>query len=126
MLALSIRQPWAWATLHGGKDIENRRWRTEVRGRVLIHASKTMTKLDLYYFHASDAGRKCLPDLTDLFYGGIIGSVEIIDCVMQSKSPWFAGPYGFVLRNPVTLPFRPYKGHLKFFEAHLGFHGAAV
>ncbi|WP_409188395.1 hypothetical protein [Bradyrhizobium sp. RDM4] len=22
--ALSVRQPWAWAIIHGGKDVENR------------------------------------------------------------------------------------------------------
>lgn len=27
-VALSIRQPWAWAILHAGKDIENRDWHT--------------------------------------------------------------------------------------------------
>ena len=39
MKALSIRQPWAWLILHGGKDIENRTWATKLRGRVLIHAA---------------------------------------------------------------------------------------
>jgi hypothetical protein len=24
MRALTVRQPWAWAIVHGGKDIENR------------------------------------------------------------------------------------------------------
>ena len=23
-VALSVRQPWAWAIIHGGKDVENR------------------------------------------------------------------------------------------------------
>ena len=41
---LSIRQPWAWLILHGGKDVENRNWATKVRGRVLIHAGSTMTR----------------------------------------------------------------------------------
>jgi len=40
MRALSIRQPWAWAILHG-KDVENRTWVTRVTGEFLIHASKT-------------------------------------------------------------------------------------
>jgi hypothetical protein len=40
MKALSVRAPWWWYILHGGKDIENRDWPTRVRGRVLIHASK--------------------------------------------------------------------------------------
>lgn len=35
MIALSIRQPWAWHILHSGKDIENRDWPTKFRGRVL-------------------------------------------------------------------------------------------
>jgi hypothetical protein len=30
--ALTVRQPWAWATIYGGKDVENRRWRTTYRG----------------------------------------------------------------------------------------------
>ena len=26
MKALSLRQPFAWAVIHGGKDVENRSW----------------------------------------------------------------------------------------------------
>jgi hypothetical protein len=37
--ALSIRQPWVWAIVHAGKDIENRTWWTPYRGPVLIHAA---------------------------------------------------------------------------------------
>ena len=28
MKALTIKQPWAWAIIHAGKDIENRDWVT--------------------------------------------------------------------------------------------------
>ena len=38
MKAISIKQPWASLIAHGIKDIENRSWRTNYRGRVLIHA----------------------------------------------------------------------------------------
>ena len=38
--ALSVRQPWAWALLYGGKTIENRKWTTHYRGRIWIHASE--------------------------------------------------------------------------------------
>ena len=34
-----MRPPWAWATIYGGKDVENRSWRTAYRGPLLIHAS---------------------------------------------------------------------------------------
>jgi hypothetical protein len=27
--ALTVRQPWAWAIIYGGKDVENRRRRSE-------------------------------------------------------------------------------------------------
>jgi hypothetical protein len=120
MKALSIRQPWAWLILHAGKDIENREWRTRFRGRVLIHASKGMTRQEYAdvdnmliedKFHCDH-----LPAFDALERGGIIGSVEIVNCVMQSDSPWFFGCYGFVLRDPCPLPFRPYKGSLGFFE----------
>jgi len=45
-LALSIRQPWAYLIIHAGKDVENREWPTRVRGNILIHAGKTMTRAD--------------------------------------------------------------------------------
>jgi len=44
MKALTIRQPWAWAIFHAGKDIENRDWPTRLRGRIAIHAAKGMTR----------------------------------------------------------------------------------
>jgi len=46
MKAISIRQPWAWLIVNGYKDIENRSWPTKFRGRVLIHASKGMTRAE--------------------------------------------------------------------------------
>lgn len=117
---LSIRQPWAWLILNAGKDIENRTWPTRYRGPVLIHASKGMTRAE--YEDASDplwarGGQVIdLPDMHTLDRGGIVGSVEIVDCVTHSDSPWFCGPFGFVLRNPTPLPFRPCRGALGFFN----------
>lgn len=123
MKALSIRQPWAWLILHGGKDIENRDWPTNFRGRFLIHASKGMTR-DEYVDAAcaledarlTDPTEAILPPFSELERGGIVGEAEIIACVNTSSSPWFFGMYGFVLANAKPLPFRPYKGQLGFFE----------
>ena len=116
MKALSIRQPWAWLILHAGKDIENRSWPTNYRGRVLIHASKGMTRseyeqaCDFVYtnVHPSIA----IPTFETLDHGGIVGEVEITDCVKDSCSWWFECPYGFVLANPKPLPFHPAKAPL--------------
>lgn len=52
MKALSLRQPWAYAVVHLGKRIENRRWTTSLRGDFLIHASKGMTRAE--YEDAAD------------------------------------------------------------------------
>lgn len=120
--ALSIRAPWWHYVLHGGKDIENRTWPTKYRGPVFIHASKwwsagevRATLLDI-----SDAvpmpGRAVFDSRWHDARGCIVGRVDIIDCVATSASPWFFGPHGFVLANPVAFaePI-PCKGALGFF-----------
>ena len=120
MKALSISQPWAWMIVHGWKDIENRQWSTRLRGRILVHASKGMTREE--YQEAFCLAREIrglvdtLPSFLAIERGGIIGSVEIWDCVTQSESPWFFGPYGFALRDPMIITFKPFKGSLGFFD----------
>ena len=123
MMALSIRQPWAWMILHAGKDIENRTWRTGFRGRVLIHAAKGMTRDEwapAWAFaewsgaHHEAFARNVRFDTIER--GVIIGSVEIVDRVRESNSRWFCGAWGFVLRNPEPLPFRACRGALGFFD----------
>lgn len=121
---ISVRQPWAWLIMHGGKDIENRDWTTKVRGRVYIHASKGITKAEWYGAwqwvkqNIPTAFEKGMAEIKAgaIERGGIIGSVEIVDCVSKSDSPWFMGEYGFVLRDPKPLPFHLYPGQLKFFK----------
>jgi hypothetical protein len=119
--ALSIRQPWAWLILHAGKDIENRDWPTKFRGRIYVHASKGMT-IDEYEEAADFAvslklglGIK-MPGPKAIERGGIVGAVDIVDCVSASDSPWFFGRYGFVLAKPRRLTFLPCKGQLGFFR----------
>jgi len=117
MKALSIRQPWAWLIVHGGKDIENRDWPTRFRGRFLVHASKGMTRQE--YADTRDFAEGLgvtIPAFEDLERGGIIGAVTLNDCVGSSDSPWFFGDYGFALESANALPFTPYKGQLGFFE----------
>jgi hypothetical protein len=63
-----------------------------------------------------------MPAFDELPRGGIIGSVELTDCVggtIFNASPWFFGPYGFVLANPEPLPFQPLKGKLGFFDVEM-------
>jgi hypothetical protein len=44
MRILTVRQPWAWAIIHGGKDVENRSRNIagSYRGPVAIHAGKAV------------------------------------------------------------------------------------
>lgn len=118
MKALSIRQPWASLVIHGGKDIENRTWHTKLRGRFLVHAAKGMTSAE-YAAACNFCHQNCLPQppcFDELPRGGIIGSVDLVDSVDTSDSPWYMGNKGFVLRDPRALPFTPLKGRLNFFE----------
>lgn len=129
MKTLSIKQPWAWLILHAGKDVENRTWPTKVRGRILIHASSTMTRGDYEacaMFCSSLPGPTFKPDFQfpefgDLkkLCGGIVGKVDVTQCVADSQSPWFCGEFGFVLANPEPTEFLPCKGRLGFFDVSI-------
>lgn len=39
MKTLSVRQPWASLLVSGLKDIENRTWAPNFKGRIMIHGS---------------------------------------------------------------------------------------
>ena len=121
MKAISIRLPWAWLIVHGYKDVENRTWATKHRGPILIHAGKT---LDRYFYQVRQGVRAQgvlaqgveFPDARHIERGGIVGQVIIVDCVTESSSEWFDGPYGFVLEDAQPLPFQPCKGRLGIFD----------
>jgi len=118
-VALSIRQPWAWLILNGGKDIENRTWPTQFRGWVLLHASKSGTKAEYTeaaYFALHHCGLPYIPEARQLEKGGIVGMARIVDCVTESESQWFQGKYGFALKDVKPVPFMACKGRLGFFK----------
>jgi hypothetical protein len=79
-------------------------------GFIVDESKQHITRIDLAY------GLRDCP----LPRGGIIGSVNLVDCVRQSTSPWFVGPNGFVMRDPRPLPFVPFKGERGFFEIPWG------
>jgi hypothetical protein len=90
MKALTVKQPWAHLICTGFKDVENRTWRTNFRGRVLIHAGLdrklkpdyTREQLNALYPYFTGIGTQAKK------YGVIIGSVEIVDCVINHPSIW--------------------------------------
>lgn len=130
--ALSVRQPWAHAILHG-KDIENRGGPTWTRGPlpppsewIALHASGGCTR-DEYEaatwamgIHGDIGSRLAsplppVPPLAELPRGGIVGRFRIAERVTSSESAWFEGPIGLRVVDVQPLPFARCAGALGFF-----------
>jgi hypothetical protein len=119
MKALSLLQPMAWA-IFNGKDVENRKWRTNYRGRFIVHASKgfDISHWNWILENENRLGITLPFSRFDFVYGALIGEVDLVDCVKGHSSRWaFPDQYNFVLANPIRYdkPI-PCKGKLNFFE----------
>jgi hypothetical protein len=115
---LSIRQPFVDYIFWDVKEIENRTRATKFRGTILIHASSGKPAVDLKEVEAVARKWKTIP--ADKPYspvlGAIVGMVDIVDCVTESDSEDFEGPYGWVLQNPVRFKNPvPFKGAVGIF-----------
>jgi hypothetical protein len=120
---ITVRQPWAWAIIHGSKRIENRSRPIKHRGPLLIHAAARFDPA----FRTSEAlaefERKHdvkLPPQEELALGAILGVVDLIDCVQldpdspqHASDPWAIGPWLWLLDKPkaFTEPI-PARGQL--------------
>jgi hypothetical protein len=99
---LTVRQPWAWAIVHGGKDVENRSWLTKYRGPLLIHAGSAFDPDG--YDTVRELANQPPPAPRELLRGAIIGVVELVDCVQDSRSGWaISGQWHWALRHPQPL-----------------------
>ena len=134
MKVLSIKQPWASLIASGIKDIENRTWKTNFRGRILIHTSeKKAGSLNLLLTGDQLRHTRECKKMWVGHTSAIIGEVDIIDCVLNHPSVWaehFADKklkngtivsvpiYNWVLANPVSYdtPILNVKGKLSFWE----------
>jgi hypothetical protein len=94
---LTVRQPWAWAIIHAGKDVENRGWTPRRTGRLLIHAGKGVDK---DAFGALAAFGIEVP--AEAAAGGlIIGAVEVTGWARDSPSRWAVpGQWHWLLADP--------------------------
>ncbi len=94
------------------KPVENRTRPFSYRGPLLIHAGRKRAATPL-----GEIERRFgvdVPEL-ELRFGGIVGIVDLVDCVIGHPSPWFEGPFGLVLHNPRPLPFVAMSGQLGLF-----------
>ena len=124
MKAYTVYQPYAYATAVGLKQYETRTRRTNIRGRVAVHAGKKRIKgksADQLYMDVLSAGQKnelawhiCRKSHPEEF-GAVIGTVEIVDCVPveeiadkltpleRALGDFSPGRFAWVLRNPIMF-----------------------
>ena len=122
---LTVRQPWAWAIIHGGKDVENRTRNIAgaYRGPVAIHVATGGTLMENYR-----TIQRIRPDLAsdDLPWptfehgvpnaGHVIGVLDLVDVHQDCTelvegfghtptcSPWaMPGHWHLCLENPRPL-----------------------
>ena len=76
MKVLTIKQPWASLIIDGYKKYEFRSWKTNYRGKILIHAGLNIEKKVLERFNEYH-----------LYYekGAIIGEATLVDCILVDE-----------------------------------------
>lgn len=92
MRILTVRQPWAWAIIHGGKDVENRSRNIagDYRGLIAIHSGLTFDDPPLVgplmaahqqarYRDGLDWGARQSSRRSQMPVGAIIGVVDLVD-----------------------------------------------
>lgn len=118
--ALSVRQPWAWALVSGHKPVENRDWRTDYRGPLVIHSGKVLgCEPHNFLGECDEVAYRCrletLPPEASLA-GGLVGFVQLTKCVERYPSPWFKGLFGFVVEPLEQWPLIPWQGQRGIWE----------
>src|SRR5574344_440163 len=95
MKTITVKQPWASLIVEGIKDIENRTRpcpKKYIGKRILIHASAKSVKYNSLGEILTKAQWEALHGNFNPFKfvtcGAIIGSVEIVDCVINHPSVW--------------------------------------
>ena len=76
MKCLTVKQPWASLIIEGFKCYEFRSWKTNYRGKILIHAGKNLEKDMVDRFQKYHL---------DYELGAIIGEAELVDCILVDK-----------------------------------------
>ena len=135
MKCISIKQPWAALIAAGIKTIENRTWKTNYRGQILIHAGKIP---DIHALRTPEVSRALMDNTPEKHvynqlnsvFGAIIGVAELKMCtvleanlsetdLMWAEEPSLHGKcnYWWILRTAKF--FRqpiPYRGRFGLFN----------
>ena len=76
MKALTIKEPWASLIINGYKTYEFRSWKTNYRGKILIHAGKSLER---------DMGKRFKEYNLEYKCGYIIGEAYLADVILVDK-----------------------------------------
>ena len=76
MKALTIKEPWASLIINEYKKYEFRSWKTNYRGKILIHAGMNIEKDMLSRFQEYNL---------NYYKGAIIGEATITDCILVDE-----------------------------------------
>lgn len=76
MKALTIKEPWATLIVDGYKKYEFRSWKTNYRGKILIHAGMSLEKDMIEKF--KDYNLNCIK-------GAIIGEAKLVACILVDE-----------------------------------------
>lgn len=118
--AISVRQPWAWAIMEAGKDLENRSAEIARPAWYYLHAGSFKgPNIEAYEMIAANAPETLPPFFDDIKRGGIIGAFQITGWTRDSQSPWFIGPKAAEIGKAFPLPFIPCPGKLGRFRPFL-------
>ena len=74
MKVLTVKEPWASLIVQGFKKYEFRSWKTNYRGKILIHAGLSYEKMDKFKDYN-----------LDISSGEIIGEACITDCILVDE-----------------------------------------
>jgi len=117
MKVLSVKNPWAYLIIFGGKDIENRVRKTNYRGRIAIHCSRESDEAAYDLIWTNKDIKKIFEELRakrteiEKLNGKIIGTVELYNCsypaltAIAYPSPWgeMESPWHWWLKKPEPL-----------------------
>lgn len=124
MRAITICQPYAELILRLEKRVENREWRTNYRGPLVIHAGKSRE-----WFDSDDQLVKDLGSMPP--FGAIVGVADVVDCIniatisagmWDDKYPWLSkhphanGTWCWILDNVRHTKVVPYRGAQGLFD----------
>lgn len=124
MKVLSIKEPYATLIMHKKKTIETRSWKTNYRGELYIHASKSNVAKE---YLEKEGLNELIKDVS-MNYGCIICKCHLVDCIymteeyiekMKKEDPqeyvcgaYSVGRYAWILENIEVIEPIEAKGKL--------------